>query len=43
MDLKRYSVAADGAVTKDTETAGITDIAISAISNPFKEIGRAHV
>lgn len=36
MDLKRYSVATDGTVTADAETANLTDIALGGVTNIFK-------
>lgn len=36
MDLKRYTVADDGSVTANAETAGAADVAVSAVGNLFK-------
>lgn len=41
MDLKRYTVATDGSVTADAETAGAADIAVSALGNLFKGFSSA--
>lgn len=36
MDLKRYTVATDGSVTANAETAGAMDIAVDGVANLFK-------